>query len=266
MIDARIRNKKTGRIAVIVEEDKKYKTAIVQYEDDGKEQNIASSTLKRWWEPVDDDDEDVIDDEDAIDDVDDDDDDYEYEDDEDEEDDEEDDVEEDPEEVEDEDLAGDGTPLKEVGKEIAAQAKKKVQAAKKESTPRKKSGESDEVKELVKYAESYVKKQKGEIFQPESQPRNRAFKVGGHMYARLLYSKSSVTVACRKDAVAKTRLNPTKSINHMFSELYTFTKLDKKAQDNIVKLLDASLAFQKAKNENAGSKKKPAKVSKKEEK
>ena len=83
------------------------------------------------------------------------------------------------------------------------------------------------------------------------------------MYARLLYSTKAVTVACRKDAVDKTGLKPTKSINHMFSELYTFEKLDKTAKANIKKLLKVSFDYQLAKN-NAGPKPKAKKADKKE--
>ena len=71
------------------------------------------------------------------------------------------------------------------------------------------------------------------------------------MYARLLYSVKAVTVACRKDAVDKLGIKPTKSINHMFSELYTYEKLDKTAKANIQKLLKASFDFQLQKNQGA---------------
>lgn len=303
---AKYRNKKNGRIAVMLEEDKKYKTVLLQFEDNDEETQISTSTLKRWWEAVEEDedeeydeDEDYEEDEESED-YDEDEEDYDEdedeeeqdeddeEDEEDEEDDEDDDEEdeedddEDTEDIEDvddeededsddededddsdEDDEEEEQDEEEEDEEPAPKKTKKPAKEKKPAAPRKKSEESKEVKELVEYSESCATEQGGEIFQPQSQPRNRAFKVGGHMYARLLYSTKAVTVACRKDAVNKTGLKPTKSINHMFSELYTFEKLDKTAKANIKKLLKVSFDYQLAKN-NAGPKPKAKKADKKE--
>lgn len=302
---AKYRNKKNGRIAVMLEEDKKYKTVLLQFEDNDEETQISTSTLKRWWEAVEEDedeeydeDEDYEEDEESEDydedeeDYDEDEDEEEQDEDDDEEDEEdEEDDEDDDEDTEDEDLEEDSEDVddeededsddedeeddsdeddeeeeqddEEEDEEPAPKKSKKPAKEKKPAAPRKKSEESKEVKELVEYSESCATEQGGEIFQPQSQPRNRAFKVGGHMYARLLYSTKAVTVACRKDAVDKTGLKPTKSINHMFSELYTFEKLDKTAKANIKKLLKVSFDYQLAKN-NAGPKPKAKKADKKE--
>lgn len=297
---AKYRNKKNGRIAVMLEEDKKYKTVLLQFEDNDEETQISTSTLKRWWEAVEEDedeeydeDEDYEEDEESEDydedeeDYDEDEDEEEQDEDDDEEDEEdEEDDEDDDEDTEDEDLEEDSEDVddeeeedeeedsdeedsdeeedeEEEDEEPAPKKAKKPAKEKKPAAPRKKSEESKEVKELVEYSESCATEQGGEIFQPQSQPRNRAFKVGGHMYARLLYSTKAVTVACRKDAVNKTGLKPTKSINHMFSELYTFEKLDKTAKANIKKLLKVSFDYQLAKN-NAGPKPKAKKADKKE--
>ena len=294
---AKYRNKKNGRIAVMLEEDKKYKTVLLQFEDNDEETQISTSTLKRWWEAVEEDedeeydeDEDYEEDEDYDEDEDEDEEEQDEDDDEEDEEDEEDD-EDDDEDTEDEDLEEDSEDVddeededsddededddsdeddeeeeqddEEEDEEPAPKKSKKPAKEKKPAAPRKKSEESKEVKELVEYSESCATEQGGEIFQPQSQPRNRAFKVGGHMYARLLYSTKAVTVACRKDAVDKTGLKPTKSINHMFSELYTFEKLDKTAKANIKKLLKVSFDYQLAKN-NAGPKPKAKKADKKE--
>ena len=313
---AKYRNKKNGRVMEIIQEDKKYKTVLVRFEDNDEETQISTSTLKRWYEELDDEDEDYEDDdeeleeddeeeededsededdeededdsdeeedddedEDSDDDEEDEDSDDEDEDEDQEEEDEDDDSDEDDEDDEDseeeevdddedeqdddEDDDEEEEPAPKKGKSSTKNAPKSKE--KKAAAPRKKSEESDAVKELVDYAEECVKEQDGEIFQPQSQPRNRAFKVGGHMYARLLYSVKAVTVACRKEAVSGTGIKPTKTINHMFSELYTYEKLDKTAKANIKKLLQASFDYQlkknqgtdkpKAKKEKAASKK-----------
>ena len=268
------KNKKNGRIVEVLEEDKKYKTVLIQFQDTEEEQQISTSTLKRWYEPIEDDeDEDYEDDEDFDEDDEDleedddeeeeeeeeeDEEDSDDEDDEDEDDDsdeEEDDEESEDEEEDDEDEESededDEEDEEEEEEEEPTPKKSSKKSVKKERTPRKKSEESDTVKELVDYVEECVKEQDGEIFQPQSQPRNRAFKVGGHMYARLLYSVKSVTVACRKEAVSGTGIKPTKSINHMFSELYSYDKLDKTAKTNIKKLLKASFEYQLKKNQSS---------------
>lgn len=165
------------------------------------------------------------------------------------------------EDVEDEEDEEEDEPAPKKGKGKKAPEPKKAAKSKKPAAPRKKAENSAEVNALVEYVESEVEAQGGEIFQPQSQPKNRAFKLGGHMYARLLYSVKSVTVACRAEAVKGTGLKPTKSINHMFSELYSYEKLDKTAKANIKKLLKASFDYQLKKNQGA---EKPAKKSKKE--
>lgn len=287
MVDARYRNKKNGRVAVVVQEDPKYKTSLIQYEDDGSEQQVSNITLKRWWEELDDEDEEVddIEDDEDLDDeyedeeeYEDDDEDEDVEDDESDEDEEdedpeedaEDDTEEDPEEVEDDDLAGDGTPLKEVGKEIAAQAKKKAEAAKKASTDKpkkqakKKAEANPAIIEMMEYVESVVKEQGGEIYKPESQAGTRAFKVGGHMYARMLSTRSAVTLTCRA-VVADDIAEPTKRINHMFANLYSYESMSAEDKKLVKKLLQASFKYQEEKNSSSGKKTKAEdkKVSKK---
>lgn len=286
MVDARYRNKKNGRVAVVVQEDPKYKTSLIQYEDDGSEQQVSNITLKRWWEELDDEDEEVddVEDDEDLDDEYDDEEEYEDEEDEDVEDDEsdedeededpeedaEDDTEEDSEEVEDEDLAGDGTPLKEVGKEIAAQAKKKAETAKKASKdkPKKQAKKKAEVNpaiiEMMEYVESVVKEQGGEIYKPESQAGTRAFKVGGHMYARMLSTRSAVTLTCRA-VVADDIAEPTKRINHMFANLYSYESMSAADKKLVKKLLQASFQYQEEKNSSSGKKAKAEdkKISKK---
>lgn len=258
MVDARYRNKKNGRVAVVVQEDQKYKTSLIQYEDDGSEQQVSNSTLKRWWEQLDDDDEEM---DEVVDDQDDDeeyidDDDEEYEDDEDgEEDTVEDDDEE--EEAEEEVVEEEPAPRKSRGKKDTVKPANEVKKAVK-----KKAEPNPKVMEMLDYVISVVKEQGGEIYTPASQSGTRAFKVGGHMYARLLTTRSAVTVTCRA-VVTDDIAEPTKKINHMFANLYTYESMNATDKKLVKKLLQASLKYQEEKNENSGKNKKAKAESKK---
>lgn len=91
-------------IAVSAEFDEKFKTYLVTLQD-GSTKNVSSSTFKRWWKKLNDDVEVGTPEANAI--------------------------ANDIEEILDDDNnAGDGTPLNEVGKEIAEQAKQKAEQAK----------------------------------------------------------------------------------------------------------------------------------------
>ena len=109
-------NKKNNRVAMVVETDDKAKTTMLQYEDDNTTTVVSNSTLKRWWkllkdeEPTTTEQEEEVNTEETT----------------------------EPAADTDEDTAGDGTPLAEVGKEIAEQAKEK---ASKQS--KKKRGKAD---------------------------------------------------------------------------------------------------------------------------
>lgn len=105
---------KTKQVAIDVRYDEKYRTYTLTFED-GTERPYSGSTFKRWWKKVEDDDEYVAEinrqrkelgiecpkiDPDKV-------------------------------EIISEDVAGDGTPLADVGKEIAEQAKQKAEEVKK---------------------------------------------------------------------------------------------------------------------------------------
>ena len=288
MVDARYRNKKNGKIAVITQEDPKFKTAMLEYEDDGREQQVSFSTLKRWWEEIDDDEE-VLDDEEDYED----DDEFEdypddVEDDEEEFDEEEDDAEEDEdaldedgddeeeeaeddlddvEEAEEDETAGDGTPLKEVGKEIAAQAKKKAEAAKKESskaktssTPakkeRKKAEVNPDVEKILGYIEVFSKKHGGEILTHVG-GSNGCFKVNGRRFVKYRLTNKMVKLYF-KDDVTKKAEKPKRIVkNEVFNAEYEFITADKDTNKRLDTLLKLAIDAQKAASSTNDTKKAP---------
>lgn len=103
-MNKKYKNKKNGNIATLIAEDEKCKTVTLEYQD-GKTTVVTTSTLKRWWKEV----ENELVPMPGT---------------------------EDPDwgkkhwGNEEEEKAGDGTPLKEVGKEIAEQAKQKAEEIK----------------------------------------------------------------------------------------------------------------------------------------
>lgn len=148
-----------------------------------------------------------------------------------------------------EDLAGDGTPLAEVGKEIAAQAKEKAKKAKAENAeaaPKKSKKKTDEpaidVTPVIDWICGKVEAMGAEVFTPEKASKVRAFKLDGHMFARLNISKKQVTLCCRSAAVADVNIPVDKAQNHMFDVCFVYTDLKKKAI--IAQLLEASYKYQ----------------------
>lgn len=128
-------NKRNGKVASQAQFNEKTKTWIMDYED-GTNTTVSSSTLKRWWKPVEEEVvEPLIDLDNPV-------------------------TEEEAQElgmvggdeavelaVVDADVAGDGTPLAEVGKEIFEQAKKKAEKAKAErqAKEKKKSAKAEKI-------------------------------------------------------------------------------------------------------------------------
>lgn len=147
-----------------------------------------------------------------------------------------------------EENAGDGTPLTEVGKEIAEQAKEKAEQAKKEKKerkPRQTKPANPEVDTIIDFIETEVMKAGGETFAPEKAPKVRAFKIDGHMFARINISKTSVSLCVRSKAI-KVKEAPDKTQNHIFDAIYVLTDLSK--TDLICALLHQSFGYQKSKN------------------
>lgn len=130
-------NRRNGSIGTIVEENEKSKTVILELED-GKTVSISTSTLKRWWKKVKEEEAEVveplIDLDNPI-------------------------TDEESEELgmidgekalEMEETAGDGTPLEEVGKEIAEQAKQKSKKALKKESSKKYKFTREDIPNMIK--------------------------------------------------------------------------------------------------------------------
>ena len=213
-------NSSNGKVAELIEVNEKTGTVTLEYVDTKKPTGISPSTFKRWWKKV-----------------------------------EEDEVQEQKELVPmpgadklaelKEEVCGDGTPLAEVGKEIAAQAKEKAKAAKpkKEKKPKTPAFES---KDLRTYISKHVAKMKNtasvDRHRKDGSDMNKtAFKVGGHMFATMTFSRTNVTINV-KSGVSVKGLNPSKTAQSFFGSKYIFTEDTDKVRELIAALLDAAYA------------------------
>ena len=223
-------NKRNGMVAELVEINDKSKQVILQGD---KPVSCTVSTFKRWWKP--------LEGEEPVEQV----------------------EETEVKQVEEEDVAGDGTPINEVGKEIAAQAKEKSKQAKtkKSGTKKEKVARSTEPKDYIKEAMEYtfglVTAQGDEVFVPSKNIKMRAFKVGGHMYCKFNYSNSSITVAVKSSVLDFDKVSkPHKTLNHMFDAVYVFTaKLTAEDKKLIKTLLKYARDYRVSKNNTAKEKK-----------
>lgn len=185
-------NKRNNRIAVVIEENQKFNTILLQFTDDNSTTSITTSTLKRWWRK--------IEAPEAVEPV-----------------------------IEEDEVAGDGTSYKEVMQEIIQdeevanskeKSKGKAKADKKER--RRREPEAYAV-EAVEYVYNVVKSFGDEIFVPAKDIKMRSFKVGGHIYCKFNYSNTSITVAVRGVSIPENFTAPKKTVNHLFDSLYQFT-------------------------------------------
>lgn len=246
-IGSRYVNSRNGRVAVLAKQDSRTGNLTLMYEEvreDGKKGlDVTKPTFNRWWKLLED--EQVMEDETAIvmqqkkdlgiecPTIDS----YEV--------------------VEQNEMAGDGTPYSEVMSEIIADektAQKKAQAAKTKKTgkkspkQRKPQVEEEWVTESLTYIFALVLNKDDEIFTPAKEGmKMRTFKTGGHMYAKLNYSNKSITLAVQSAAVSDT--NPSKQINHMFDNGYVFTgKLSAADKSLITRLLKEARNYRINKN------------------
>lgn len=248
MVDVRYRNKKNGRTAVVVQEDAKYKTVLIQYEDDESEQQVSFSTLKRWWEELDDDneelDDEVVDDADDEEEYDDDDEEYDDEDveeDEDVEDEEEEEADEDAEEEDEVEEAPkskkkEATPAKKEVKKEAPAPKAKKELKRVEANP--------EVGALLDYVAKVTEKFKGDVVKGKHGLASGSLKIDGHRFAKFSSSKQMMRLNLRPDAT-KAIAKPVRVTAQMFGAEYHFTALDKDTKALIDKLMKASVDAQK---------------------
>ena len=228
-------NKKNGKVATVVSEDEKCKTVILEYEDNSTT-CVTTSTLKRWWkkfeaeevvETLDVECENGVTDDEALEQA-----------------------VVDPEDAYVRELGIECPPVTsyevvsdnekeltdeqyaQIGKEIAEQAKKKAKTVKQSI---KKT--SDWVEEAKKFIYSLVELEQDEIFVLANNINMRSFKVGGHMYAKFNFSKSSITLAVKSSCLESVR-KPDKTVNHMFDAVYGFkNKLSKEDKELLVNIL-----------------------------
>lgn len=185
-------NKRNNRIAVVIEENQKFNTILLQFTDDESTTSITTSTLKRWWRK--------IEAPEAVEPV-----------------------------IEEDEVAGDGTPYKEVMQEIiqdeeVAKSKEKSKGkAKADKKERRRREPEAYAVEAVEYVYNVVKTFGDEIFVPATDIKMRTFKVGGHMYCKFNYSNTSITIAVRGASIPENFTAPNKTVNHLFDSLYQFT-------------------------------------------
>ena len=237
-------HKKNGKVAELIEKNEKSKTVTLKFVDDGTLTGPTFSTFQRWWKalespevvqslmdvdnPITEEEAkklDMVSGDEAVELA-----------------------------VPDPDIAGDGTPLQEVGKEIAKQAKGK-QAKGKQASKKKSKGTrarkemSPEIQEAVDYVLGLITAQGDEVFVPANGILMRTFKVGGHMYAKFNYSCTSITLAISSKSEPLSVKEPDKIINHMFDYTYRFdSKLTGEDKKVIKKLLACARKYRVAKN------------------
>ena len=217
-------NKKNGKIVTEARVDGKTTNYILFFED-GSKTICTSSTFKRWYKALDE--EPGTAEANAI----------------------EDDFEKESEE--ENDTCADGRKYSEIGKEIAKQAKEKAKAVKQATrTPKKKKEMESYVTEALDFIYAHVESNGDEVFKPTKDINMRAFKVGGHMYCKFNYSCSSITVAVSSKAFeGKKMVEPNKTVNHTFDNLYVFSKaLTKADKDLIIKILKIAREYRIEKN------------------
>ena len=215
-------HRENGKIMEILKQDDKKGTMLIQFED-GKSTSITSGTFKRWYKKV---------------------------------------KEESKEETSFVDtLAATvgtaeekeiplheeifGTPEEatpEAPAEEPTKPDKKAPKVKKEKTPRT---VNPEVNKIVDYVfKKVLSMGKGvDVFTPDKAPKVRAFKVDGHMFARMNIATSHVSICCRSKVVT---VIPTKFTHHMFDAIYEIKDLSNPGLIDTV--LKESFEYQKNKN------------------
>jgi hypothetical protein len=122
--------------------------------------------------------------------------------------------------------------------------KVRVKKEKKEKAPKR--PVNDQVPAIQEFINNLVQEMGGEVFQPPKAKSVNLLKVGGHMFARINYSKYGALVCCRKDIVKDIAV-PDKDINHIFNAGYNFLDLQEK-KDLVKQLIETSFKAQQEKN------------------
>ena len=230
-------NKKNFRVAMVVETDDKAKTTMLQYEDDNTTTVVSNSTLKRWWKLLKDDEPTITEQEEEVN------------------------TQEttEPAVDTDEEMAGDGTPLAKVGKEIAEQAKEK---SKKERTKKERRAKTPQFDsgDMKKYLEEYMESKGCTIVirhkKDGSEMNKVVFKIDGHMVATLTFSRSNISVNVRPDVF---ETEPTKKVDSLFGARYVFNEDTTENRELSVNILDAAYNNQVERNTTKTTKTKKTK-------
>jgi len=232
-------NKQNGKVMEIIKEDEKAATFTIRFVEDGSTKVISLGTLKRWYKALDAVAPEQIPDEVYVAEV----------------------MEQKQElgiecppitefEIVEDTTCGDGTPLVEVGKEIAEQAKEKAKKAskKEKATPRKKSETQGYVEESKNYIFGLIPEE-DTIFVPDADIKFRSFKYDGHMYSKFNWSKNSITLQVKSSALDFDKVRkPDKTANHMFDAVYRFeNELTDQDKELIRVLLESARAQRMAK-------------------
>lgn len=130
-----------------------------------------------------------------------------------------------------EDVAGDGTPLAEVGKEIAQQAKEKAKKARKETRSKTdhQTKTSTETEKLVQFIIDEAQKIKASPYYREKQPSIINFKIDGTStvsFNIIRSKKSGVCLNTKSKLISGEIADKMKVVNHCFDRSYKIVELN----------------------------------------
>lgn len=220
---------RNGQVAELVSENDKQ--VIVKLES-GEEKALSPATLKRWWKPMEDEEvqeqpqSEVV--EEAT-------------------------QEEATEAVEEPAEETEETPVEQEEPTIEEPASEepKQEATKPEKAPKQKRKTISGDHPLKAFIEQLATERGTEVFKA-TVPSFRSLKVDGKMYMAFTFNKKGITLWMRSKAVQD--LTSFKKTNHMFDARVHFDEETKENKEKIIKLLDASLEFQKNKQAKKASK------------
>lgn len=199
-------NKKNFLVAKVISTDEVRGTVKMEYVETGKTFDISSSTLKRWWKKVEE--QETTMEENKL-------------------------VPmpgtEDPDwgkkHYAPEEVAGDGTPLAEVGKEIAQQAKEKAKAARKPKKE-KKSCVNPEVPDILDFIKTEADKIGATGRTREKQASAILYsKDGGKVLFSVRFSKKRVELRCKSKDLPAEFVDKFTDVNHCFNKRVVVTSL-----------------------------------------